>query len=280
MDERKNVVITGAASGLGRAIALSLAKRGWRILVSDINMAGSKITLEMVEKAGGEGETFECDVTKLDDIRRMADFAFKKWNRIDLLVNNAGVAAGGIVGDIPMEDWHWIVNTNFWGMLYGCHEFVPRMKSQGGGHIVNVSSAAGFVSLPEMASYNVTKAAIISLSETLKSELAPHNIGITVVCPTFFKTNLLETMRYTDEFQKMFAETAFENGRLSAEKIAEMTVRAVEKNKLYLIPQVVGKVQWVMKRFSPSRYYKNMAFMNRRSSFREMALKMARWGLT
>jgi NAD(P)-dependent dehydrogenase (short-subunit alcohol dehydrogenase family) len=280
MDERKNVVITGAASGLGRAIALSLAKRGWRILVSDINMAGSKITLEMVEKAGGEGETFECDVTKLDDIRRMADFAFEKWNRIDLLVNNAGVAAGGIVGDIPMEDWHWIVNTNFWGMLYGCHEFVPRMKSQGGGHIVNVSSAAGFVSLPEMASYNVTKAAIISLSETLKSELAPHNIGITVVCPTFFKTNLLETMRYTDEFQKMFAETAFENGRLSAEKIAEMTVRAVEKNKLYLIPQVVGKVQWLMKRFSPSRYYKNMAFMNRRSSFRELALKMARWGLT
>jgi NAD(P)-dependent dehydrogenase (short-subunit alcohol dehydrogenase family) len=280
MDERKNVVITGAASGLGRAIALSLAKRGWRILVSDINMAGSKITLEMVEKAGGEGETFECDVTKLDDIRRMADFAFEKWNRIDLLVNNAGVAAGGVVGDIPMEDWHWIVNTNFWGMLYGCHEFVPRMKSQGGGHIVNVSSAAGFVSLPEMASYNVTKAAIISLSETLKSELAPHNIGITVVCPTFFKTNLLETMRYTDEFQKMFAETAFENGRLSAEKIAEMTVRAVEKNKLYLIPQVVGKVQWLMKRFSPSRYYKNMAFMNRRSSFRELALKMARWGLT
>jgi NAD(P)-dependent dehydrogenase (short-subunit alcohol dehydrogenase family) len=280
MDERKNAVITGAASGLGREISISLAKRGWRILISDINMDGSEITHEMVKKAGGEGETFECDVTKLEDVRRMADFAFERWPRIDLLVNNAGVAAGGIVGDISMEDWHWIVNTNFWGMLHGCHEFVPRMKSQGGGHIVNISSAAGFVSLPEMASYNVTKAAIVSLSETLKSELAHHNIGVTVVCPTFFKTNLLKTMRYTDEFQKTFAETAFENGRMSAEKIAEMTVRAVEKNKLYLIPQVVGKVQWVMKRLSPSRYYKNMAFMNRRSSFRELALKMARWGLT
>lgn len=280
MEERKNAVITGAASGLGRAIAVALAKRGWRVLVSDINMKGSEITRGMVEKAGGEGDIFECDVTRLEDIRRLADFAFEKWTRIDLLVNNAGVAAGGFVGDIPIEDWYWIVNTNFWGMLYGCHEFVPRMKSQGGGHIVNVSSAAGFVSLPEMASYNVTKAAIISLSETLKSELAPHNIGITVVCPTFFKTNLLTTMRYTDEFQKTFAETAFENGRLSAETIAEMTVRAVEKNQIYLIPQAVGKVQWVMKRLSPSRYYKNMAFMNRRSFFRELALKMAKRGLT
>jgi NAD(P)-dependent dehydrogenase (short-subunit alcohol dehydrogenase family) len=280
MEKRKNAVITGAASGLGRELAVALAKKGWRVFIADIDREGSKTTLELVEKAGGAGETFDCDVTKLDDIRRMADYAFEKWPRIDLLVNNAGVAAGGFVGDIPMEDWHWIVNTNFWGMLHGCHEFVPRMKSQGGGHIVNVSSAAGFVSLPEMASYNVTKAAIISLSETLKSELAPHNIGVTVVCPTFFKTNLLKTMRYTDEFQKTFAETAFENGRLSAEKIAEMTVRAVEKNKLYLIPQIVGKVQWVMKRLSPSRYYKNMAFMNRRSSFRELALKMARWGLT
>ncbi|MEA3470696.1 MAG: SDR family oxidoreductase [Thermodesulfobacteriota bacterium] len=280
MEERKNAVITGAASGLGREIAISLAKRGWRILISDINMDGSEITRGMVEKAGGAGETFECDVTKLEDVRRMADFAFEKWMRIDLLVNNAGVAAGGFVGDISMEDWHWIMNINFWGMLHGCHEFVPRMKSHGGGHIVNVSSSAGFVSLPEMASYNVTKAAIISLSETLKSELAPHNIGVTVVCPTFFNTNLLKTMRYTDEFQKTFAETAFENERLSAERIAEMTVKAVEKNKFYLIPQVTGKVSWVMKRISPSQYYRNMAFMNRRSFFRGLALKMARWGIT
>jgi len=280
ISDGKNAVITGAALGLGRAISIALAKMGWRILIADINKEEADITLKMVKQAGGSGEAFSCDVTKIDDVQKMADYCFDNWGKIDLLVNNAGVAAGGLTGDISIEDWEWIVGINFWGMVYGCHTFIPKMKAAGGGYIVNVASAAGIASLPEMASYNATKAAIISLSETLKSELAPYDIGVTVVCPTFFNTDLLRNMRYTNDFQRTFAKAAFENARITSEKIAEMIIKAVEKNKLYLIPQPSGRFIWRMKRISPSMFYRWTAFMMKTGIGERLLLRLASMGMT
>ncbi|MCD6571309.1 MAG: SDR family NAD(P)-dependent oxidoreductase [Deltaproteobacteria bacterium] len=277
---RKNAVITGAGSGLGRALAIALARRGWKILAADIDKPEADVTLEMVKQAGGLGEAMHCDVTKIADVQKMADYCFDQWGGVDLLVNNAGVAAGGLTGDIPVEDWHWIVNVNFWGMVYGCHALIPKMKAAGGGYIVNVASAAGFTSLPEMASYNATKAAIISLSETLKSELAPYNIGITVVCPTFFNTNILQDMRCTNDFQRRFAKAAFENAWITSEKIAKMIIKAIEKNRLYVIPQLSGKLIWIIKRISPSLFYSFMALLMRVGIARKLLLLMARLGMT
>ncbi len=128
----RNAVITGAASGLGRELAIGLARRGWKILVADVNHAGMEQTLALVRRAGGEGEVFDCDVSRKEDVERMADYCFSTWKRVDLLVNNAGVVAAGFTGDIKLEDWHWCVGINFWGMLYGCHSFIPGMKVQGG----------------------------------------------------------------------------------------------------------------------------------------------------
>jgi NAD(P)-dependent dehydrogenase (short-subunit alcohol dehydrogenase family) len=276
----KNAVVTGAASGLGRAIAIALAKKGWRVLVADINDKEAQATVKMVEQTGGTGEVMHCDVTRIEDVQNMADHCFKNWGRVDLLVNNAGVAVGGHTGDMPIKDWEWIVSINFWGMVYGCHVFIPKMKAQGKGYIVNVASNAGIASLPEMAAYNVTKAAIISLSETLKGELAANNIGVTVVCPTFFNTNLGQTMRYTNDFQITFAKAAFENARITSEKIADMTIKAMEKNKLYVLPQFSAKFIWIMKRISPSLFYNNMAFMMKKGFGEKLLLKLARWGMT
>lgn len=275
----RNAVITGAASGFGRALALALAKRGWKILIADINSTGMRETLAMVRQVGGEGEMYECDVSKSENVQRMAQYCFTTLARVDLLINNAGVVSCGFVDDIPLEDWHWCVGINFWGMLYGCHSFIPGMKAQGGGHIINVSSSAGIFSLMEMGPYNVTKAAVISLSETVRAELAPYNIGVTVVCPMFFNTNLLDTMRYQDPFQHVFAHAAFEHGRLSADEIAEMTVRAYEKNRLYLIPQLSGKFYWILKRLAPSLFYGVIAFANRHKFGEKTALWMARLGM-
>ena len=124
-----NAVITGAASGFGRALALSLAKRGgWKILIADVNRAGMEETLGMVRKAGGDGEIFECDVSKPENVQSMADYVFSNWKRVDLLINNAGVVSCGFVGDISLEDWHWCGSINFSGMLYGCHSFIPGLK--------------------------------------------------------------------------------------------------------------------------------------------------------
>ena len=280
MHNQRNAVITGAASGFGRALAVALAKRGWQILAADVNLEGAGETCALVKDAGGSGEPFRCDVAVIDDVRRMAEYVFGRWGRVDLLVNNAGVAVAGMVGECPVEDWQWIFSVNFWGVLHGCHVFVPRMKAQGGGHIVNMASAAGLISLPEMPAYNATKAAVISLSETLKCELAADGIGVTVVCPSFFRTNLLSTFRCTNKFQKDFSTAAIENGRMSAEEIAESTIRAVKKNRLYVIPQFSARVQWFLKRLSPSLYHGNFASMNRSDRFRKLLLELARRGLT
>jgi short-subunit dehydrogenase len=272
------VVITGAASGIGRALATALAKERCDILLADINEEGLRRTLELVKQAGGSGEVFFCDVSRLDDVMKMADHCFDTWGKVDILINNAGVVSVGFMGDIPIKDWEWIVSINFWGVVYGCHAFVPRMKKQGSGHIVNVSSAAGILSSAEMAPYNATKAAVISISETLKSELAPCNIGVTVICPTFVKTNLMDTMRFTDEFQKMCSVSSIDNARTTPEKVAALVVKAVQKNKMYVLPQPAAKILWISKRISPATYFGFLAFLMRKGWGRELMLRIARAG--
>ncbi|HNZ65172.1 MAG TPA: SDR family NAD(P)-dependent oxidoreductase [Smithella sp.] len=222
----KHAVVTGSASGFGRALALTLARRGnWKILLADINRAGMEETLAMVRKSGGNGEIFECNVTRPEDVQKMADYVFLSWKMVDLLINNAGVVSCGFVGDIPLADWKWCTDINIWGMLYGCHSFIPFMRIQGSGHIINIASSMGFTSFMELGPYNMTKAAVISLSETMRSELTANNIGVTVSCPMFFKTNLLNDMHFRDKFQTQFAHLAFENGHMTAGQVAEQTIR-------------------------------------------------------
>ena len=272
------VVITGAASGIGRAIALALAKEQCTILLADINEAGLKQTCEIVNKSGGKGEIFLCDVSKLDDVMRMADHCFSTWGRVDILINNAGVVSIGFMGDIPIKNWEWIVSINFWGVVYGCHAFVPRMKKQGIGYIVNVASAAGIVSSAEMSPYNATKAADISITETLKSELAPYNIGVTVLCPTFIKTNLMEKMRFTDDFQRQCSMAGMDNARWTPDMIADLVINAVKKEKMYVVPQAAAKLFWISKRISPSAFFGLQAFLMRKGWARKLMFHMAQKG--
>jgi len=272
------VVITGAASGIGRALATGLAKEGCDILLADINEDGLRRTLEMVKQAGGSGEVLLCDVSRLEDVMKMADHCFDTWGKVDILVNNAGVASVGFMGEIPIKDWEWIISINFWGVVYGCHAFVPRMKKQGSGHIVNVASIAGILSSAEMAPYNATKAAVISLTETLKSELAPHDIGVTVLCPTFIKTNLMEKMRFTDEFQRQCSVTGMENAKWTPEMIADLAIDAVKKDRMYVVPQTAAKLFWISKRISPAAFFGFLAFLMRMGWGRKIMLRMAQMG--
>lgn len=275
----KRAVITGAASGFGRSLALALADRGCRIGIADINVEGALATLEMVEKRKGSGEIYPLDVVKPEEVEAMADHFFKSWGGVDLLVNNAGVAVVGIVGEIPLENWKRVIDINFWGMVYGCHSFIPRMKAQGSGYILNMASAAGLLSMMEMAPYNTSKAAVISLSETLKTELAPHGIGVTVLCPMFFKTNLLESMTYTNAFEESLSRVCFDQATLSSDQVAEAAIQAVEREKLYCVPQLSGRTHWYQKRLSPSLYYGQMSLLNRRGWARPLLLWLGRHGL-
>jgi len=277
--DAKRAVITGAASGLGRSLASTLAREGWRIGIVDFNDAGSAETLRMVERAGGSGEIFHADVSVAEEMGAVADHFFARWGGVDLFVNNAGVISVGFVGDVPLEDWRWVFDANFWGMVHGCHEFVPRMKKQGGGHIVNVASSAGLLSSPEMAPYNTTKAAVISLSETLWAEVAPHNIGVTVACPMFFDTNLIETGRFREQWELDFFKTTFRYARMNPDEVARRIIAAVKRDRLYVIPQFSGRIFWLNKRMNPGFFHGLLRFLNRHGLFRPLFHRLARLGL-
>jgi NAD(P)-dependent dehydrogenase (short-subunit alcohol dehydrogenase family) len=277
--EGRKVIVTGGASGFGRAMARAFARRGCRIGIVDINTDGAKETLRLVESDGGSGEVYELDVRKLPDWEIMADHFFKSWGGVDILINNAGVVSVGEVGEIPIEDWEWIFSINFWGMLYGCHTFIPHMKTNGGGHIVNVASANGLMCLLEMAPYNTTKAAVIALSETLRAELSPFKIGVTAACPMFFNTNLHNDMRYTDKFWFDATHIAFDRARMTADEVAESVVKAVRKGKLYVVPQTTGKAFWAIKRLNPGLFHGSLAFLNKVKIGRPVFVWLAKRGL-
>ncbi len=275
----KRAVVTGAASGLGRALALALSEEGCMVGIADIDEAGAEKTLDLVERAGGRGEALRADVTDPRSIENMAERLEEAWGGVDLLINNAGIAVAGMVGEMPLEHWRRILDVNLLGVVHGCHEFIPRMKRRGGGHIVNVASFAGIGNLAEMAAYNVTKAAVISLSETLRMELAPARIGVTVACPLFFKTGLIEGMPFTDDFQAEFARACFDFSRSSAEEVASLIVEAVKRNRLYVVPGLPAKAFWALKRISPWAFVGVAARLNRAGLGRPLMMRLARRGL-
>lgn len=252
---KKRIVITGAGSGLGRATAIAFARLGWNVCVSDIHMGRAEESLGFVRKNGGDGFTCHCDVARPEDLEKLAATIEETWGGIDIVMNNAGVAAAGYMEKISLETWDWIITINLKSVIYGCRTFIPMLARQGRGHIVNVASCAGIASLPEMSCYNVTKAGVISLSETLRTELKPKNIGVSVIAPTFFKTNLMDQFSSPDERQKKMAEAFFNKSRATAEQMAEHVVRAVRRNKLYVIPQWDGKFSWLSKRLMPELYF-------------------------
>ena len=253
---KKRIIITGAGSGLGRSLALEFARMKWKVAVADINRERAGESAALVEREGGAGMVIPCDVTKPRDLEKAAGIMKKKWGGADILINNAGVAAAGYFERIPLERWDWIIDINQKSIIYGCRAFIPMLKEQGDGYIVNVASNAGIASLAEMGCYNVTKAAAISASETLRMELAPYNIGVTVVCPTFFKTNLMDQFASPDERQRKMAEQFFEKSKTTSEQITRHVVSSIEKNRMYVITQLDGRFIWWVKRHYPELYFK------------------------
>ncbi len=252
--ELGRVVITGAGSGLGRAVALEAVRRGSRIVVSDIRVDRLEETARLVLEAGGEAIERVCDVSDPDAVESLIEMAFAELGGVDLLVNNAGVAVGGLIGDVPLEDWAFVVDVNLWGVIYGCHFCLPRMREQGGGCILNVASAAGLMSSPKLGPYNVTKSAVVSLSETLDAELLKSPVNVRVLCPTFFATNLLEGARTTEPQALGSADRLMQQSRYSAEDIARAALDGVTRRDLYIVPMLDGRLLWRVKRISPNRF--------------------------
>jgi NAD(P)-dependent dehydrogenase (short-subunit alcohol dehydrogenase family) len=253
-------VVTGAGSGLGRALALDLAGRGAFVVVSDINASSAEETAELVRRQGVRAEVIPCDVTDRDAVFGLVDQTEQRLGGIDFIANNAGVAVGGPFEEISIEDWRWAVDINLWGVVYGCQAAVPKMKAQGHGYILNVASAAGLLAPPAMSAYNVTKAGVVSLSEGLYAEYKSLGIRVTALCPTFFKTNIVGSGRgaTTDRDDAQISRW-MERSKVQAPDVAKAAVDAVRDGKLYVQPMRDGRIAWRLKRTSPQRFYDSLS---------------------
>src|SRR5262245_8317112 len=194
----KTVVITGAASGIGRAMAEAFASEGSRLVLADVELDALDETAAMLRAGGASVLAVPTDVSKPEQVEALADQAVAEFGRIDVVCNNAGVALSGRLWEHSLKDWDWLLGVNLWGVVHGIRSFVPRMIAQGGeGHVVNTGSVAGLISGPFMGIYNVTKHAVVTLSETLQKELIlmETQVRVSVLCPGFVSTRILDAER-------------------------------------------------------------------------------------
>lgn len=263
-------VITGAGSGIGQALAIELAARGGQVLCSDIDEAAAHRTKHLIEDQGGRAKSVACDVAQLTHVQQLAEDAHDWFGGPpSLVINNAGVGAGGqSIGRTPIDDWEWTLGINLWGPIYGCHVFAPLLRQRNQGGIINVASAASFGSAPGMAAYNVSKAGVLSLSETLAAELADTKVAVTVLCPTFVKTNILESGRITSDSIRA-ARTLMKFG-MSAQRVARITLNANDRGRLYAVPQIDAKIGWQVKRAAPAAYTKAVGAFSRFGPLRDL----------
>ena len=232
----KAACVTGAASGIGRATALELAQRGCDLALCDLDEGGLAETAERARAMGRRVYAQRVDVADAAQMTRFADGALAVLGRIDLLVNNAGIAVAGDFVEVPLHEFERVVGVNLMGVVHGCHAFLPRMLAQGtGGHVVNVASMAGYVAGPGGTSYTATKFAVIGFSESLRAELREHGIGVSAVCPGVIDTPIVSTSRAYG--QAASPESRERGARLFArrgygpERVARALLAAVAKNR-------------------------------------------------
>lgn len=247
----QKVLITGGASGLGRALALRFAKEQADICIADLDQQGAAETLELIKQAGGTGWCYQLDVRQQDQWQALLDQVSDRWGSIDVVINNAGVATADRVDQGEWQDWQWVMDINLNGVIHGCRTFTPMMKKQGHGYFINTASLAGLMKAPLMASYNVSKAAVVALSETMHYELQPYGIGTTALCPGFFRTNLDKTMRSSDPYTQVFVDKVFSSSELDADDVADAAYRAMLKNKKICNPHKVGRQGYFVKKYMP-----------------------------
>jgi len=242
--EGKTAFITGGARGIGLGIARALVGRGANVMLADID---KDALVTAAAEFGDNADHVICDVANADDVKAAAEATIKRFGKVHLLVNNAGVGAGGEPGETSLEDWRWVVGINLMGVIYGVETFVPLIKSHGdGGYIVNTASLAGHVIGPGTgAPYNATKFAVVGYSETLRAQLAPHNIGCSALCPAWVDTDIhlsgfrapsvagidMETAMEAPGFKQM--DAVLKSG-LSPDFVGEWTLDCILQNRMHI----------------------------------------------
>lgn len=275
----KVAVITGAASGFGKEFANMGARLGMRLVLADVQMDALQAVQAELEATGASVLAVRCDVRKAEEVQALADTAMAKFGAIHLLFNNAGVASGGLVWENTQADWEWVLGVNLYGAINGVRIFTPIMldcakkDSSYQGHIVNTASMAGLVNAPNMGVYNVSKHAVVALSESLYQDLklvdAP--ISASVLCPYYVATGINQSHRNRpDEMRndmrptvsqlacQSMTDKAVVSSKVSAAQVAELTFDAIREDKFYIyshpgaLESVQTRMEDIMMRRNPS----------------------------
>ncbi len=246
-----HAVVTGAASGLGREIATALLRDGWQVACVDLPDADSPATTGG-DVPGGRSLEARFDVRDAAGWRALHERLRGEWPALDLLVNNAGVGATGEVGTLPESQWRRVLDTNLLGTALGCETFLPWLREHPRrSHVVNVASIAAILAPPSMAAYAASKAGIVALSEAIAAECPRGRPGVTVVCPGFFRSGLLGTWHFTSTKERREARRRMDVARWDSPRVARAVLRAVHRNRRYVVVGLQARWLWRLKRLAP-----------------------------
>lgn len=259
----KRAFITGGASGLGLEMARALAREGWTLGLFDADYSRLARAEEELSMAGAKVLAYPGDVTHSDELVVAVNSFAAVADGLDLMVNNAGVACAGSLLETPLEDWKWIVDINLLGVVNGCRAGVPHLQRAGSGILINISSAAAFVSAPFMAPYNATKAAVLAISESLSAELASNGVQVSVAMPGFMQTDLLSTAR-GPERERGVAEQLMKNSNYTAAMCALDILSAAGDGKLYIVLPRAMRHVWRLKRWLPNFFVRRFQHLRER----------------
>lgn len=260
----KVAAITGAGSGIGRALALNLAGQGCNLAISDVNAAGLKETAEAARQQGVKVLETVVNVADRAAVHAWADEVVREFGKVNLIFNNAGVAHAGTVEGSDYAEYEWIMNINFWGVMHGTKAFLPYLKATGDGHIINISSIFGLFAQPGMSAYNATKFAVRGFTEALRQELDMDACGVSASCvhPGGIKTNIAKTARMNDSLSKVTGQDAdtarsqFHDQllRTTPEKAAEVILNGVRRNQRRILIGGDAVATDLMQRSLPALY--------------------------
>ena len=253
----KVAAVTGAASGLGRAMALAFADEGMGVALGDVGDASA--VLKEIQRKGVPALSMKLDVSRGEEVEAFAQRIDKELGGAHVVCNNAGVSPLGAAWEASVGDWQWILGVNLWGVIHGVRSFVPRLMKRNEGHVVNTASVAGIINPPGSGAYNVTKHAVVALSETLHHDLRERNsaVGVSVLCPAYVPTGIADSERNrpaglagADKSKETLAREAMlrkavASGRLTAEDVARAVVQAVKEDRFYVLthPRIKGAIR-------------------------------------
>ncbi|MGH8105430.1 MAG: SDR family NAD(P)-dependent oxidoreductase [Arenimonas sp.] len=255
---QRRVLITGAGSGLGLALALRYARSGAR--VACVDLIPERVEAARASLPGQGHIALIADVGDDDSMQALFDSVQKEWGGVDVLINNAGIASGGPMTETTMEEWRKLLEVDLLSVVRGCRLFLPGMLAAGKGQILSTASFAGLASAPGIMTYGVAKAGVVALSEQLRAEVFDKGILVGVICPSFFRTNLIDTAVGSDKVRKM-ALKLMDTSPDTCDSVADNVFAAAERGKFLIIPTRREPMRWRLKRWFPNIYFKMLTGM-------------------